>query len=68
MQKIEQETGVTCVDKANNSFYLSVSGCQVIATCAEQDNADLYDKVKDILVDSFFHSPTQGNERLTGIP
>ena len=66
MQKTEPETGVTFVDKAHNTIYLSVCGCQVIATCAERDNTDLYDKVKDILVDSFFHSPT--NERQTGIP
>ena len=40
MQKIEPETGVTFVDKAHNTIYLSV--CQVIATCAEHDNTDLY--------------------------
>ena len=68
MQKIEPETGVTFVDKAHNTIYLSVCGCQVIATCAEHDNTDLYEQVKDILVDSFFHSPTQDNERQTGIP
>ncbi|WP_304433499.1 hypothetical protein [Acutalibacter muris] len=42
MQKIEPETGVTFVDKAHNTIYLSVCGCQVIATCAEHDNTDLY--------------------------
>ncbi len=66
MQKVIPETGVTFVDKLHNTIYLSVGGCQVIVTCSEQDNAELYDKVKGILVDSFFHQPVPG--KVTDIP
>lgn len=54
------------MDKPRNTIYLSVGGCQVIVTCSEQDNAELYDKVKGILVDSFFHQPVPG--KVTDIP
>lgn len=37
-----------------------------IVTCSEQDNAELYDKVKGILVDSFFHQSAPG--KVTDIP
>ena len=40
--------------------------CLVAFTCSEQDNAELYDKVKGILVDSFFHQPVPG--KVTDIP
>jgi hypothetical protein len=66
MQKVIPETGVTFVDKPHNTIYLSVGDCQVIVTCSEQDNAELYDKVKGILVDSFFHQPVPG--KVTDIP
>ena len=66
MQKVIPETGVTFVDKSRNTIYLNVGGCQVIVTCSEQDNAELYDKVKGSLVDSFFHQPAPG--KVTDIP
>lgn len=67
MQKILPETGVTFVDKPHNTIYLNVGGCQVTVTCLAQDNQELYDQVKDILVDSFFHSPTPTCENLPAI-
>ena len=66
MQKVIPETGVTFVDKPHNTIYLSIGGCQVIVTCSEQDKAELSDKVKGILVDSFFHQSAPG--KVTDIP
>ena len=51
MQKTLPEAGVTFVDKRHNTIYLTVGGCQVTVTCSENSNTELYDKVKDILVD-----------------
>ena len=68
MQNVLPETGITFVDKPHNTIYLSVGGCQVTVTCSEQDNPDLYGKVKDILVDSFFHQPMPVREDLSAIP
>lgn len=68
MQKIIPETGITFVDKPHNTIYLNVGGCQVTVTCSAKDNQELYNQVKDILVDSFFHSPTPACENLSAIP
>lgn len=68
MQKTVPETGITFVDKPHNTIYLNVGGCQVTVTCSAKDNQELYDQVKDILVDSFFHSPTPTCENLPAIP
>lgn len=67
MQKTVPETGITFVDKPHNTIYLTVDGCQVTVTCLAQDNQELYDQVKDILVDSFFHSPTPACGNLPAI-
>lgn len=67
MQKTVPETGITFVDKPHNTIYLNVGGCQVTVTCSAKDNQELYDQVKDILVDSFFHSPTPACGNLPAI-
>ena len=67
MQKTLPEAGVTFVDKRHNTIYLTVGGCQVTVTCSAQDNPELYDQVKDILVDSFFRSPTPACGNLPAI-
>ena len=66
MQKTLPEAGVTFVDKRHNTIYLTVGGCQVTVTCSENSNTELYDKVKDILVDSFLHQSTP--EKMMNIP
>lgn len=40
------------IDKEDNTVYARVNGCNITVVCRQQANPDVYDRVKDILINS----------------
>ena len=40
------------IDKEDNTVYAKVNGCNITVVCRQQANPDVYDRVKDILINS----------------
>lgn len=53
----QTNTGVTVssIDREAHTIYLTVNGCRVTAICSPQNNPEIYEKVKTILIGAALH-------------
>lgn len=50
---------VSSIDRESHTIYLTVNGCRVTAICSPQNNPEVYEKVKTILIGAVLHSPAE---------
>lgn len=57
----QTNTGITVssIDRENHTVYLTVNGHRVTAICSPQNNPEIYEKVKTILIGAALHSPAE---------
>ena len=48
---------ISSVDRENHTIHLVVNGCMVTAICAPDDNTNIYEELKTILVGSVIKTP-----------
>ena len=48
----DSTVSIVNIDKADNTVYARVKGCNITVVCRQQANPDVYDRVKDILINS----------------
>ena len=53
----KDEIIVTAVDQDQHTIYLTVHGYPVIAMCAPDNNLDIYERVKEILIGAVSRVP-----------
>lgn len=55
---VQTKTGlkVSSIDREAHIIYLTVNGCHVTAICSPQNNPEVYEKVKTILIGAALHS------------
>lgn len=58
----KDEIIVTAVDREQHTIYLTVRGCPVIAMCAPDNNPDIYERVKEILIGAVSRVPIRAAE------
>ena len=50
---------VSSIDREAHTIYLTVNGCRVTAICSPQNNPEIYEKVKTILIGAALHSAAE---------
>ena len=48
----DSSVSIVNIDKEDNTVYANVNGCNITIVCRQQANPDVYDRVKDILINS----------------
>ena len=48
----DSSVSIVNIDKEDNTVYAKVNGCNITIVCRQQANPDVYDRVKDILINS----------------
>lgn len=59
MQRINEDVTISSVDHEQNIIHLIVKGCPVTAICSPQNNPDIYEQIKMILVGAVLKAPQQ---------
>ena len=52
MNEMQNGFSISDVDRENHTIHLLVNGCPVTAICTPNDNAEIYEDIKTILVGS----------------
>ena len=50
------QIAVCSVDKENHTVSLTVDGCPVTAVCTPENNAEVYQDIKEMLIDSLIRA------------
>ena len=59
MQRINEDVTISSVDHEQNIIHLIVKGCPVTAICSPQNNPEIYEQIKMILVGAVLKAPQQ---------
>lgn len=59
MQRINKDVTISSVDREQHIINMVVKGCPVTAICSPQNNPDIYEQIKTILVDAVLKAPQQ---------
>ena len=59
MQRINKDVTISSVDREQNIINMVVKGCPVTAICSPQNNPDIYEQIKTILVGAVLNTPQQ---------
>ena len=59
MQSINEDVTIASVDREQNIIHLMVKGYPVTAICSPQNNPDIYEQIKTILVGAVLKAPQQ---------
>lgn len=57
MKGARTDLTVSSVDRENHTIHLVVNGCLVTAICAPDDNMNIYEELKTILIGSVIKTP-----------
>ena len=59
MQKINEDVTISSVDREQHIINMVVKGCPVTAICSPQNNPDIYEQIKTILVGAILKAQQQ---------
>ena len=59
MQRINEDVTISSVEHEQNIIDLMVKGCPVTAICSPQNNPEIYEQIKMILVGAVLKAPQQ---------
>ena len=59
MQRINEDVTISSVDREQHIINMVDKGCPVMAICSPQNNPDIYEQIKTILVGAVLKAPQQ---------
>ena len=64
MQRINEDVTISSVDREQHIINMVVKGCPVMAICSPQNNPDIYEQIKTILVGALLKAPQQNFQEI----
>ena len=64
MQRINEDVTISSVDREQHIINMVVKGCAVTVICTPQNNRDIYEQIKTILVGAVLKAPQQNSREI----
>ena len=55
-KEAEGEAIIRIIHVEKNTVHLKINGCNVTSSCQEQDNTEIYNRIKEIMINAFLSS------------